>query len=389
MGGHGSDATLRTSEDLNRETFALASTATEDARTPVDRAKEEQLRSAVAASPDDGAANQALGAYYLGIQQYRAAVGPLTVAWKAHKQGAGDTYELALAYRGAGEIAQARELVREGLQRRESADLHRIAGELDEVEGQPVEAVREEERAARLDPSEQNYFVWGSELLLHRAVWQAAEVFQDGVKRYPQSPRMHTALGAALFSEAKYEDAARQLCQAATLNATGREPYIALGKAAIAAPVQLPCAREMLEQFARLRPEDAEANYDLAMVLLKQADPPEPARAEALLRKAVLLNPKYAGAELQLGVMALARKDFTNATEWLKKSIAADPQLGEAHYRLGVVYDRMGDTAAARREYALHEQADAADATRVEEQRRAVKQFVVTSSDQAPVATAH
>ena len=56
------------------------------------------------------------------------------------------------------------------LARNPVADAHRLAGELDEKLGDPLAAVQEYERAARLDPSEQNYFAWGSELLLHRAV---------------------------------------------------------------------------------------------------------------------------------------------------------------------------------------------------------------------------
>ena len=76
------------------------------------------------------------------------------------------------------------------------ADLHRRLGELDEKKGDPLAAVREDEQAVRLDPSEQNYFAWGSELLLHRAVWQAAEVFRNGSKAYPHSARMLAAQGS-------------------------------------------------------------------------------------------------------------------------------------------------------------------------------------------------
>ena len=40
------------------------------------------------------------------------------------------------------------------------------AGEMDESRGDPLGAVREEARAAALEPSEANYFAWGSELLV-------------------------------------------------------------------------------------------------------------------------------------------------------------------------------------------------------------------------------
>ena len=69
---------------------------------------------------------------------------------------------------------------------KDDAALHRLLGELDEKMGDPLAAVHEDEQAVRLDPSEQNYFAWGSELLLHRAVVrQAAEVFKSGTRAYP------------------------------------------------------------------------------------------------------------------------------------------------------------------------------------------------------------
>ena len=83
-----------------------------------------------------------------------------------------------------------------------SAELYRLAGELDEKLGDPLGAVRELEHAVRLEPSEANYFAWGSELLLHRAIWQAVEVFESGLKAYPKSARIETALGTALFAGA-------------------------------------------------------------------------------------------------------------------------------------------------------------------------------------------
>ncbi len=63
----------------------------------------------------------------------------------------------------------AREEVRKVLAKADDAEGHRLLGELDERLNEPLEAVREYEKAARMDPSEQNYFEWGTELLLHKA----------------------------------------------------------------------------------------------------------------------------------------------------------------------------------------------------------------------------
>ncbi len=268
---------------------------------------------------------------------------------------------------------------------------HRLAGQRDEQRGDPLSAVREFERAARLDPSEQNYFEWGSDLLLHRALWQAKEVFQKGVEAYPKSARMLTGLGAALFSSALYDEAALRLCAASDLDPTDATPYLFMGKIAVAAPLPLPCVREKLARFARLRPDDAQANYLDAMAILHDKgsndkganDGPTDARqAETLLVKATALDPKCAEALYQLGVLASARRDGDAAIAYYQRAIQADPQLGEAHYRLGVAYDRLGRHVEAAEQFRLHDEIEKREADRIEQQRREVKQFLVVLQKQ-------
>ena len=61
----------------------------------------------------------------------------------------------------------------------------------------PLAAVREYQRAVELDANEPNLFDWGAELLVHRAVEPAIEVFTKGNRLYPQSSRMLLGLAAA------------------------------------------------------------------------------------------------------------------------------------------------------------------------------------------------
>ncbi len=262
---------------------------------------------------------------------------------------------------------------------------HRLAGETAERSGDPLDAVHEFERAARLDPSEQNYFEWGSELLLHRAVWQAVEVFGDGAKAYPKSARMLAALGAALFASARYDEAARRLCDASDLAPNDTQAYIFLGKVEVAAPSPLPCVEQKLARFVEERPDSATANYLYAMALLKDQSAPATKaaseRAAKLLMRATILDPKCADAYLQLGIQSYSAHDVEKAIGYYTKAIEADPQLGEAHYRLGVAYDRLGDTRAAQ-EFNLHDEIEKRNAEAVERERREVKQFLITQQEQ-------
>jgi tetratricopeptide (TPR) repeat protein len=383
-GGHGSDITLRTSEALARETASLKPASPEGGISGAapEGQSEARLRAAAAQSPKSFEANRQLGEYCLRMKSYREAIPPLSAAYQIDPANYANEYDLALAYQGAGEFAQAREHIQKLLAHEEKADLHRLAGDVDEAAGDSLSAVREYERAAQLDPSEQNYFAWGSELLLHRAVWPATEVFRKGAKTHPKSERMLAALGAALFAGALYDEAALRLCDASDLNPADQAPYIFLGKIDIAAPTTLPCVEPRLKRFAKEQPGDAQANYYYAMVMWKQKPLPLSASdtqsIEMLLNKAVTIDPKYGEAYLQLGILySSVEHDFQKAIGFYQKAIEAEPQLSDAHYRLGVAYERTGQAEKARQEFQLHDEIEKQQAAAVEQQRREIKQFLV------------
>lgn len=391
VGGHGSDSSLRTSEALASETVTLKPEAPGTAQDGGANANEHgetarKMREALAKDPGSFEANHRLGALYLHGGKYQESIPLLLRAYHAEPTNYGNEYDLALAYEGAGNYAQGREQVRELLKHRNNADLHRLAGELDEKLDDPLAAVREFEQATRLDPSEQNYFEWGSELLLHRAVWQAEEVFHKGAAAYPKSSRMLTGLGTALFGGARYDEAARYLCDASDLNPADPEPYIFMGKIQMAAPNPLPCVEQKLARFVERQPENSLANYLYAMALLKNqersADKQTLQKAEGLLTKAVTVDPKCADGYLELGILSASQNNFERAIELYRKAIDANPQLGDAHYRLAVAYDRIGESPKAKQEFQLHDQIAKQQAQDVERQRREVKQFMILQPGQ-------
>jgi hypothetical protein len=58
----------------------------------------------------------------------------------------------------------------------------------------------------------------------------------------------------------------------------------------------------------------------------------------------------------------------------------------EAHYRLGVTYERLGEREKAEREFQIHDELQKRQAAAVEQERRDVKQFVVVNGEAKPVA---
>jgi tetratricopeptide (TPR) repeat protein len=407
VGGHGSDSILRTSEALARDTQGLrpegagqgapaASVGGGDAGS-----SEAVLRAAVSADPKSFAVNRELGLFYLHAGRFKDAVAPLESSYRIEPKDRGNELDLVRAYQGAGNFASARlhvkALLEEGSDANadaaSSAELYRLAGELDEKLGDPLGAVRELEHAVRLEPSEANYFAWGSELLLHRAIWQAVEVFESGLKAYPKSARIETALGTALFAGARYEDAARRLCAASDLDPGNPEPYLFMGKIGMVAPTSDPCLEKKLARFVHDQPENSLANYLYAMTILKRqeqaSDPQALAQVESLLNNAVKYDSKCADGYLQLGILSSSRRSFDKAIGFYTKAIEANPQLADAHYRLGVAYDRTGAREKAEAEFHLHDDLVKQQSAQIEAERREVKQFLVVLDREPASPPAH
>jgi tetratricopeptide (TPR) repeat protein len=302
----------------------------------------------------------------------------------------GNQYAVALADRAKGDFAGAREEVRKTLAIADKAEGHRLLGELDEQLNDPLDAVREYEQATRMDPSEQNYFEWGTELLLHKAAEPAVEVFARGSSTHPSSARMLTGLGVALYSNGSWEEAARRLCEASDLEPAESAPYLFLGKIEKTTPAPLPCSEQKLARFVEEQPGNALANYYYAISIWKREKGSEKAadlkQTEALLEKAVVIDPKLGEAYLQLGVVHSARGDFKHAIRDYKKAIEVNPHLGEAHRQLGLAYQRAGEKAKAQEEFAAYEQAEKSEAAEIERQRGELRQFLIILKGQ-PAAT--
>lgn len=270
-----------------------------------------------------------------------------------------------------------------------NAGLHHSLADVEEKLSNSLEAVREYQRAAELDPSEPNLFDWATELLMHRAIEPAIEVFTKGNRLFPHSVRMLVGLGVAWYARGSYDQAAQRLCEASDLNPSDPNPYLLLGKMLIADAAGSEGSVERLARFARLQPDSALANYYYALSLWRRRkdleDTKDLAQVVSLLQKAVRLDPKLGPAYLQLGILYSERKDFPKAISAYQNAIAANPEQEEAHYRLALAYKRAGERLKAQREFQLYEQISKETALQIERERREIQQFVYTLRGQTSV----
>jgi tetratricopeptide (TPR) repeat protein len=292
----------------------------------------------------------------------------------------------------------------------DDSQLHRRLGDVEEKLGHPLEAVREYQRAAELDPSEPDLFDWGTELLAHRALEPAAEVFTKGHRLFPKSARMLVALGVAQYAQGSDDQAARDLLKASELAPDNPTPYLFLGKMQSVQGAPLEGAVEALARFVQLHPDNAWTNYYYAVGLWKQGleDPSasavnfaaangrqtteDSAHVENLLLRAVQLDPRLAAAHLQLGILYSQRGDFARAIAEYQQAIevssveteeeSSSPDLeetrAEAHYRLAQAYLRIGEKSKAQAELQLH--TDLVKKTKEKEarQQREIQEFVIS-----------
>ncbi len=385
-GGHGSDTVLRSTEALTKATVSLSKgTESPGSSTPASAsalaATEQSLREA-AHAPGNFEANHQLGKLLVDSGRPREAISYLERASQLNPDDYKNAYELALAYADAGDYQRARTNTQALLSRQDKDELHHLLGDVEEKLNDPLRAVQEYQRAAELDPSEPNLFDWGAELLMHRAIEPAIEVFTQGNHLFPHSVRMLLGLGVAWYARGSYDAAARRLFEASDLNPGDPTPYLFLGKIQSVEVVQPEGIVERLQRFARLHPENAMANYYYAVSLWEQRTNrggiDTSTRVESLLEKSVQLDPKLGLGFLQLGIVYSERKDFPKAIAAYQKAIEAAPRLDTAHYRLAQAYRQSGETLKAEKELQVFEQLKKETAGEVERERRAIQQFVYT-----------
>jgi len=261
----------------------------------------------------------------------------------------------------------------------DSAEFHALRGDSAEREGHPLEAVREYQRAAEMEPSEANLFSWGAELLLHRAPEPATEVFAKGHRLFPSSVRMLVGLAVTWYVRGSFEQGSEQLLQACDLNPLDPSPYTFLGKIQEAQKVEPPGWTERLKRFVDLQPENPLAYYFYAVGLAKESDKKENFEVvESLLQKAIRLDVHFGDAYLRLGILYSERKDFPKAIAAYQKAIETTLLPDEAHFRLAEAYRQTGETLKARQEIELYNQISKEKAQEADRERHEIQQFVYT-----------
>jgi tetratricopeptide (TPR) repeat protein len=346
---------------------------------------EVQFKKAVKLEPQNFDANHNLGELYARAGKVGNAAPFLEQAQRIDPSSYDNGYDLSLAYILTGRLTDARQLVQDLLKKKDTAELHNLLGEIEEKDGKFVPAANQYETAAHMDPSESNLFDWGSELLIHRTLAPAIEVFQHAAERYPNSPRLLIGLGMALYSRGNYDEAVKSLLRAADLNPSDPGGYLFLSKAYDSSPGQADEVIQRFRRFAELQPRNPRASYYYAMSLWKGKRAQDPGldlqQIESLLKKAIALDAKFAEAYLQLGNLYSDQNKYTESIPEYERALELTPELADVHYRLGQAYVHTGEKDRAQQQFQVYQQLRAEHLAEVDKQRADIRQFVYSAKD--------
>lgn len=349
---------------------------------------EAEFKKALDLEPHNYDALHNIGEFYIAAKKVGEAVPYLERAQHIKPAAYDNGYDLSLAYLQLGRTTDAKRQVKDLLQQKDTAELHNLLGQIDEKNGDPIAAATEFQAAAHLDPSESNLFDWGSELLLHRTLDPAVEVFQKGTERYPNSARLAIGLGMALYSRGNYDDAVKSLLRATDLDPSDSRAYVFLSKAYDSSPNQAEDVIQRFRRFAELQPQNPRALYYYAISLWKGRRIEDTAldlnQIEALLKKAVALDPGYAEAHQQLGNLYSDQKKYAQAIPEYTQALERNADLVDAHYRLGQAYVRTGQKDRAQEHFEIYQKLREQHVAELERQRAEIRQFIV--SEQASPA---
>jgi len=225
-------------------------------------------------------------------------------------------------------------------------------------------------------------------LLLHETLGPAIEVFQQATIRYPRSPRLLIGLGMALYARGNYEEAVKSLLKGADLSPGDPRAYLFLSKAYDRSPSQVNEVIQRFRSFAELQPRNAQALYYYAVSLGKEKRVQDASldlgQIESLLKKSVALDPALAEAHLQLGNVYSDQNRHAQAIPEYLQALKLNPDLADAYYRLGQAYVRTGEKDRAQEQFQVYQKVRAEHMADLDKQRAEVRQFVYSAKN-APV----
>jgi tetratricopeptide (TPR) repeat protein len=184
------------------------------------------------------------------------------------------------------------------------------------------------------------YYPLALSLLKNGKLEEANRVIEQMVAIGANTPQLHILFSQAHYERGEVDKALEELQAALTLDKTVRLAHFYAGLIHLKAGKLQDAAREFGLELS-LSPDDIQAKYHLAFVLLAQQE----TRGIALMREIVKERPDFADARYELGKALLQRGDVKGSIENLELAVRLKPDQAHVHYQLGRAYIAAGRKA--------------------------------------------
>jgi tetratricopeptide (TPR) repeat protein len=106
---------------------------------------------------------------------------------------------------------------------------------------------------------------------------------------------------------------------------------------------------------------------------------------ESILKRAIAADPALPDAHVQMGNLSSDQGNFAAAIPEYRRALELNSDLADAHYRLGQAYVRTGQKDLAQEQFQVYQQLRAQHLADLDRQRADIRQFVYSSKDRPAV----
>jgi tetratricopeptide (TPR) repeat protein len=218
--------------------------------------------------------------------------------------------------------------------------------------GNARRASDELQQAIKMDPrNPDRYFQLGLVYLKHHTPDLALLVFKQGLAQMPDSARLWLGLGLSQHFGDDTPGAQKSVEKALALDPGLVEGYVVLGDI-LESNGRLSEANEVFHQAIGKKPNLYIGYFYCGKVAL-EAGGNQTEQALAFFTKAIDLNPDFAEGHFERGRALEKSGKVQQAMAEYNLSLAKDESLSQAHYRLALLYNKLGQTQTANNELAL------------------------------------
>jgi tetratricopeptide (TPR) repeat protein len=340
---------------------------------------EQELKKALEAHPDSADINRRLGQFYLAHDQAVRAIPYLEVAREKQPTDFATSKALARAWIRNSQFESARNLLTTLTTNQRDPELHGLLARAFEGSGMFRQASEQYQLAAKDQPTTGNLLGVGYELILDGSPDDAARAFESGLQIHPESIELLIGAGTAKFLQHGISEGNLYFLRASNLDPSDPRPYAFLASASKLQGPESGQVLDSLQRFLELAPDNPDACYYYAVCLWNRRGDGTTStdldKIEALLGRAIQLNPGFGKAHFQLGALYFERENYSAAVREYETTLRIAPDNNEAHYRLASAYKRTGQTALAAQEVRIFEE-NKRKQTVVEANGISIEQFV-------------